>query len=149
MSKTSVSIWNFGSVNKIKIHKNGTINKDAVKAFSNGQCHSLALAIHELTGFPIYGVCDWSNSENDPGHVVVKNPKNGGFIDIGGYGAVGRWRKKWGHVTVHPLTIEQTKSLDAYLKPSVKKAIPFAKKVLEKINYKFKHSSAKIVKAAK
>lgn len=136
MSKTSVQVWNFGDIQKVEIHKNGTINKNAVRAYQNGQCHSLALAINKLTGFPIYGIADGNNLPTDPGHVVVKNPKNGGFIDIKGYGALARWRKKWGPVTVHPLTVEQTKNLDTYLRPSVSKAIPFAKKVLEKIGVK-------------
>jgi hypothetical protein len=133
MSKTSVNIWNFGDVNKIKIHKNGTINKNAVRAYKNGQCHSLALAIHFLTGWPIYGIADESNSPADPGHVVVKNPKNGGFVDIEGYGALGRWRKKWGPVTIHYLTTKQVETLDTYLKPQLKKALPFARKILTKI----------------
>jgi hypothetical protein len=137
MSKTSVQVWNFGDVDKIEIHKNGTINKNATRAYQNGQCHSLALAINKLVGWPIYGICDWSNTDDSPGHVVVRNPKNGGFVDIKGYGAVSRWRKKWGPVTVHPLTVEQTKNLDTYLRPSVIKAIPFAKKVLERIGYEY------------
>ena len=134
--KTTVPIWNLGSVNKISIHKNGTINKNAILAFKRGQCHSLALAINKLLGWPIYGICDVHNTDTDPGHVVVKNPKNGGYVDIEGYGAVGRWRKRWGIVTLHHLSPEQTKKLDTYLRPNVKKAIPFAKKVLKKIGIK-------------
>jgi hypothetical protein len=133
---TSVDIWNFGEILSIEINKNGTIDKNAMKAFSNGQCHSLAIALHKLTNWPIYGICDWSNSTDDPGHIVVKNPRNGGFVDIKGYGAVGRWRKKWGPVTVHLLTVDQVKHFDTYLKPVVAKARPFAKKILEQIGYK-------------
>ncbi len=135
MSKTSVHVWNFGDIDKVEIHKNGTINKNAIRAYQNGQCHSLALAINAITGWQIYGIADESNTETDPGHVVVKNPRNGGFIDIKGYGALQRWRKKWGPVTVHPLTVAQTKNLDSYLKPQIKKALPFAKKILKKIGY--------------
>ena len=132
MSKTSVHIWNFGDVDKIEIHKNGTINKNATKAFSNGQCHALAIAISMLTKCKIYGVCDCNNAPSDPGHLVVKHPKTGAYIDILGTGAVGRWRKKWGPVTLHELTIDQAKKLDSYLRPNIKAAKPFAKKLVEK-----------------
>lgn len=135
MSRTFLTIWNFGNVTKIDINKKGTIDANAKRCFQNGHCHSLALAINKLTGWPIYGICDQSNAITDPGHIVVKNPRNGGFIDIGGYGALARWRKKWGPVTVHLLTVEQTKNLDTYLRPQIKKAIPFAKKVLERVKY--------------
>lgn len=136
MPRVIVNIWNCGTKNKIDINSRGHINKNAIKAFKRGQCHALALAINKIMGWPIYGICDWSNTPSDPGHICVKNPKNGGYVDIDGYGAVQRWRDRWGDVTLHPLTPAQTYKLDTYLRPSVKKAIPFAKKVLENIGVK-------------
>lgn len=136
MPRVKVNIWNSGFRNSIDVNSRGNINKNAILAFKRGQCHALALALHKLTNWPIYGICDWSNTPADPGHVVVKNPKNGGYIDIEGYGAVQRWRKRWGDVTLHLLTPKQTYKLDTYLRPSVKKATPFARKVLENLKVK-------------
>lgn len=133
MSRTTVNIWNCGEKNKIDVSKSGDINRNAVLAFKRGQCHALALAINKLTKWPIYGICDNTNSKTDPGHVCVKNPKNGGYLDISGYGAVRRWRKRWGPVTIHQLTPKQAAKLDTYLRPSVTKAIPFAKKILASV----------------
>ncbi len=137
MSKTSIKVWDYGQTKKIKIHKNGTINSNAIQAYKNGNCHSLAVALHKITGWPIYGFVDQKNSITDPGHVVVRNPKNGGYLDIQGYGAATRWRKRWGPITIHPLTAYQAEfMLDSYMKADCEKAMPFAAKLLEKIGVK-------------
>lgn len=108
-------------------------DKSAPYVFTTGHCHSFALAVNKLTGWPIYGVCDKTNKVNDPGHCVNRNPKTGGYLDVKGYGAIRRWRKNWGPLTIHPLTAEQAKKLYSYVGPNVSAALPFAKKLLKQI----------------
>lgn len=139
MSKrVPVRIWdwdNYGTT-RVRIRKNGTINKSAMRAFHAGQCHSLALAIHALTGWAIYGIVGKGDTEKSPAHIVVRNPRNKGFIDIGGYGAITRWRKRHGQIAIILLKPEDIYKFDSYLIPNIKAAMPFARKVLEGINIK-------------
>lgn len=58
----------------------GVLDDAAFAAFTQGQCHALALAIHEETGWPTYGCED---GEGDLEHLVVKTP-DGRILDISG-----------------------------------------------------------------
>lgn len=131
----TVTIWSWYDREKLYINPDGIIDHNAIRAFTSGQCHALAIAIHRLSGkkWGLFGLCDYQNEPSDPGHVVVKVPKTGAYLDINGPGVLARWRKKYGPITIHPLTEEQAKSqLLTYLKPCIKQAIPFAKTLMEK-----------------
>lgn len=136
MSKrTPIRIWDWDSygTKRIRIRKNGVVNRNAKLAFASGQCHAFALAMHSLTNWPIYGIVGKDDTENSPAHIVVKNPKNGGYLDIKGYGAVTKWRKTHGKVKVISLKPEQIYKFDGYLLPDIKAAMPFAKRLLENL----------------
>jgi len=132
MGKTTVKIWNHSGygTKKVKIHKNGTLDYNASLAFRAGHCHSLALAFFALVGWPIYAIIGSTDSFDSPGHIVVKNPKNGAFVDIQGTRAVRRYKKIWGKVELRPVKPEEIYKFDTYLCPNVKAALPFAQKIL-------------------
>ena len=114
----------------------GVIDITAQKVFTRGHCHSLALALHELTKWPIYGV---DISDGTPGHFVVKTPK-GKFLDIEGLHTADTWHNINKNST-RPSTIFKWSSgrRSIYFKPEVKKATPFAKAVLKKYYKKGKY----------
>lgn len=58
----------------------GVIDDRSMLAFTNGHCHSLALAIHERTGWETVGLYSGSGSLE---HVLAADPA-GRFVDIGG-----------------------------------------------------------------
>lgn len=62
----------------------GEICEDAVAVFTMGQCHALALALHEATGWQIVGCDDdeW-DPERGPKHFAVRHP-SGRLLDIAG-----------------------------------------------------------------
>lgn len=116
--------------NGIEVSDKGTIDNNAKKAFTNGQCHALAAALHDLTGWPIFGLQD--SSDCFPGgHVIVKSPK--GFLDIGGLNAKDRWEEEWRKCELIPITRARiSQGLPAYKKANVEAAIPFAKSLIKK-----------------
>lgn len=86
-----------------------------------------------MKGWPIFGFVGSGDSHDSPGHVVVQNPKNKAYVDIEGAGAAKRWRRKWGAIEIHPLKPEEIYYFDTYFPPDVKKALPFAKRVLQEM----------------
>jgi hypothetical protein len=58
----------------------GVLDERARAAFLHGQCHALALAVHEVTGWPIVGAEDESL---DICHFLVRVP-DGRLLDITG-----------------------------------------------------------------
>jgi hypothetical protein len=112
------------------------IDKDVVDTFTRGQCHALALAIHEQTQLPLAGV--WRLFEDPesetPAHVVVLLP-DGDLLDIEGPGVECRWSDIYGAaVIVKPLEVEYVHDLHNrdYSKPRMEEAKPRAKAVLKK-----------------
>ena len=108
------------------------LKKDGVvTTFTFGHCHSLALAIHELTGWPLVGLYrlyrPWSNMEETPDHVVVKTPK-GKLLDISGLDNV---RGYSGEVK---FTKDEVERFRDYRKPDTKMARPFAVVLLRSIS---------------
>lgn len=125
--------WGFIGLTETEINNKGMLNNDAKRVFVRGQCHSLALAIREITGWPLYGLVDREdgNTSTSPSHVVVRTP-NGAYIDVNGPGAVKRWRKQYPRTKLcrmYPSRIKQ--GLGNYLPLDVSAARPFAKAVLE------------------
>jgi hypothetical protein len=121
----------------------GVLDKAASMAFRRGQCHALALAIHELTGWPIKGLGDYDRP-NSPAHCVVWCPKLRGYVDV--RGRVSRKyfyrRNGWKVINrrVRPVEIE---SFEDYLKPNMEAARAFAKTVLRNLKIEFSTGTLK------
>lgn len=81
----------------------GVLDDAARRFFTSGQCHALALAISERTGWPIVGInwrapgcdcnddfdldgtwCECDSEECFPRHVVVRHP-SGRLLDVRGW----------------------------------------------------------------
>lgn len=133
----------FGAI-PIPVPNDGTITDDVCHVFVSGQCHSLAIELHKLTKWPIFGL--WNLNDNvlpGPAHCVVKSPK--GFLDINGLGAVEKMQGAWKttNVPVRKLTAKEIRdNLDnwGYLKPVPAKVKPFAKSLLKEYKANKFHS---------
>ncbi len=105
------------------------IDSNAISTFTCGQCHALALAIHEETRLPLAGL--WLSYEDPeittPAHVVAVLP-NGSLLDIQGPGAEDRWEGP-----VKRMLLKEVKNLHNrdYREPLFEYARPYAKAVLE------------------
>lgn len=123
--------WFFG--NKVPITLTaGKIDNAAREVFMNGQCHSLALAIHKLKGWDIYGITD---SDGDFIHILVSSPK--GYLDINGLDAHSKFIKQWGASVNSIDNLKALKPVDilnihGYFKANPKKAESFAKAIIKK-----------------
>lgn len=116
----------------------GVIDERAVRAFTRGQCHALALALHEKKGWDLYGLFSKYNFENfpidiedgliTPSHVIVRSDK-GEYIDIMGIGADCRWSHRAELVPVQKGHVLQYEDID-YLEPEMEVANKFVEPVL-------------------
>jgi hypothetical protein len=111
----------------------GVINEEARLAFYRGQCHALALALNSLTGWQIKGVSRaWRSTDDAPDHCVVWCLKLRAYVDI--KGAHNRAPKLndscKSRVVNRRLSARKVPTLDGYLKPNVKAAMPFARTIL-------------------
>lgn len=70
----------------------GTLDERAVHAFTEGQCHALALVLHERTGWPLRWIED---EEGDPTHCYVLAPDGRG-LDIAGSHDRDEFIEAWG-----------------------------------------------------
>lgn len=59
------------------------IDENAVVEFTTGACGYLAVALHDLTGWPIYAEYDPPPHDDYVAHMWVENP-DGCAVDIGG-----------------------------------------------------------------
>jgi hypothetical protein len=87
----------------------GVIDDDAVRAFTQGQCHALALALHERTGWPIRQL---ENDEGEPFHLYVETP-DGRALDITGAHDRDEFRQAWCAAFDEPSTPEMAHKLPA------------------------------------
>jgi hypothetical protein len=78
----------------------GVLDYDAMGAFTTGQCHALALEVHRITGWELWGLWEYYNLQDHeeggletPGHVIVKTFE-GEYVDVQGIGAEKRWSKQ-------------------------------------------------------
>lgn len=131
----TVQRWGYLGPEHIDINNRGVIDSKARKAFMHGQCHSLAMAIRKLTGWPMFGFVDWDDGDKptSPGHISVWVPELEDYVDIAGRQALARWKEVYPDVEVHqiyPSTIKRGMSM--YLPLDVDAAIPYAKTVLRK-----------------
>ena len=122
----------------------------ALKAFTQGQCHSFALAVHQLTGWTLaaiafdtseFGREDIYSGERDaePAHILCLTP-DGQLFDIHGTGARRNLQRAPAH-RVQPTDEARVRSLQTYLKPNLEAALPFARTLLEKEGYTWEAES--------
>ena len=130
-----VQRWGYLGPEHIEINNKGVIDSKARKAFMHGQCHSLALAIRQLTGWPMFGFVDWEDGDKptSPGHIAVWVPELEDYVDIAGRQALARWREVFPDAEVHriyPSIIKR--GMHMYLPLNVDAAMPYARSVLRK-----------------
>jgi len=77
----------------------GVLDDRAVRAFVGGQCHALALALHERTGWPLAWVED---DEGEPKHCFVLDPQRTQHaVDIAGVHRRDELVRRWGACERH------------------------------------------------
>lgn len=52
----------------------GVVNEFVVHIFKSGQCHSLALALHDILGWPIMGMYSHYGGDRHTSHYMVRCP---------------------------------------------------------------------------
>jgi hypothetical protein len=105
---------------------------------SDGNCMSIALALHLITGWPIYRVRQHKDPAVKVGHVFVKSPK--GYLDFGGLGAERHWSDEPSEIrSAHDWAafdgLEESESREPGVRGTrltVELAIPLAKALLER-----------------
>jgi hypothetical protein len=97
------------------------ITSETKIVFTHGQCHSLAVAIHDMTGWELFGQLGFSD---EPSHVFVKSPF--GFLDIEGNNA-----GAWYDGEPYPLSREEILQFRTYKPCDPENARPFAELVLK------------------
>ena len=117
----------------------GVVDKEAKIAFTRGQCHALALTLHQLTGWPIKGVSYYRrNSWEAPSHWLVYWREQRVYVDIEGakkHPWIGGAKLV---VTHRRLSPKRAKSgLDGYKRPDLAAAMPFARTILKQIAEKY------------
>ena len=136
MTNKRVKIWNGRGGNRtveltIGDDGFGILDDAARQAFTKGHCHSLALAIHQLTGWPIKGA--GYNSYESPLHTLNYDPTSKRYVDVDGRSS----RPGYGFKITHSrVRVQDVKTFDGYLKPDVKVALPFAKSLLRDLGIK-------------
>jgi len=108
----------------------GVIDRAAKIAFTEGQCHALAIAFHDATGWPIIGI---GGDPDSPSHFVVYDPKIDDFVDIGGPKA---FTRDWGEhrYMLKEFTRDEAIQPEFYQKADIKAAIPFVKTLMEQLD---------------
>jgi hypothetical protein len=149
MRKVSMKYWNWGRKCETSVQISddglGVVDEEARKVFLRGQCHALALAIHELTGWTIKGLGGpyGGDSPDSPAHCVVYCPALKSYVDITGRVSRNYWRnqRNW-KVINRRVTPELAKNFRYYMKPDVVTARKFAKTILLGLGVDF-HSPVK------
>jgi hypothetical protein len=109
----------------------GVLDEGARVTFTNGHCHSLALAIHRLTGWAIcgadYATDDFEGYEHVPNHVFIQRP-DGEYLDVTGVFDPGeQWG--WDVEEIDPERVEGNFE-DCYLAERADDARPWAEAVI-------------------
>jgi len=105
----------------------GIIGPKARHVFVSGHCHSLALAIHEATGWDVIG----DNWRPCPGHVAVRIPDDGSILDIQGKHDPDTWENHWGTITDLELDVVYDAFDGDYREPDVDAASYWVRPVIE------------------
>ncbi len=118
---------NYGTIELPKIPR---ITEDVITVFKFGHCHSLALAIHDLTKWQLVGLYrPWRDENETPDHVVIKMP-DGHLLDIKGVDELKRYRRP-----PVPFTREEIVNFKDYRPANPKMAQPYAVKLLQRVGY--------------
>lgn len=141
MTETATVKLAWGGTEKVTIRDGkGVIDEAASHAFTNGQCHAFAIAMHDLTGWPIIGIggteligIGGTEPEYSPGHFVVYDPNLDSFVDIDGPGAEKRFDWIMRRRT-EEFTREKALKPEYYQKPNLKVAKAFAQTVLQELD---------------
>jgi hypothetical protein len=140
MENLTVTVWSWFGEDEVELHP-GQLDDAAELAFSSGQCHALALAIHELRPDWEIGGLQWQHiypGENPadedfegelPDHVVVRNPDTGELLDVAGWDVRYRWADDFR--PLDPEYIENGLTEVGYLQPNLEVAREFAPLVLQ------------------
>jgi hypothetical protein len=136
----------------MRLSYRGNPTKQVLETFLNGHCHSFALALNELTGWPFFGLFDRGNvewtlferiigisdaaKEGVPHHVVLQGPK--GLVDVSGNIA---GHGLWEGFSAEPISEREVRAIrfcdcddEACGGPDIALARPIAEWVLAKLN---------------
>lgn len=119
-------VWDLGVPETVEIAGDGIIDEHVRHVFSFGQCHSFAVAVHKLTGWPLRAV-DNQGDDGIPDHIMVETP-NGRLFDITGFEREGNYGD------ARPISIARlnklTKRPKCYLPLDLDIAMPYAQSLL-------------------
>ena len=149
MRKVNMHYWSWGRKENLSVTISddglGVVDEYAQIVFLRGQCHALALAIHELTGWTIVGLGDPANDDtpDSPAHCVVYCPALKSYVDIKGRVPRDYYRKakNWKLIN-RKVPPELAKNFRNYMEPDVATARAFAKTILTGLGVDF-HSPVK------
>jgi hypothetical protein len=94
--------------------------------FTHGQCHALAVALHEILGWPIYGIFDSWGPDKTTYHYMLQCPR-GGFADVTGFHCFDCGYRK---TTKRTILAHRNKD---FVKPAMEFARHYAPLVIEKL----------------
>jgi hypothetical protein len=80
------TVWGYRPELTVKDGR-GVVDENASYAFTHGQCHAFAIAMHDITGWPIIGI---GGEPDTPSHFCVYDPHIDDFVDIDGAGVFNR-----------------------------------------------------------
>jgi len=113
----------------------GVIDVNAERVFKHGQCHSMALALHRETGWPMVSFKDETDLHDSPGHCAVYCPQLDEYVDVEGVGAFTRYaeRCKMFARTAKVVPVESVDKLKDYLPVRAEDARSFAQAVVKQV----------------
>jgi hypothetical protein len=109
----------------------GVLDSRALLAFTQGQCHGLALALAEKTGWPLVKI---ESAERTCLHVCVERP-DGALIDVTGAHTAGELQQAAPGTTLRPTDADQVECLtqeEGWAAPATAAARLWADAVLER-----------------
>jgi hypothetical protein len=107
----------------------GVVDGRAREAFTTGQCHALALALHQATGWDLLAAGVAGRAECCPAHWAVRVP-DGRVLDIEGVHGYREFTGEWG--SVRPVTVDRWREAHhcCYLPANLQAAKFFVRPVL-------------------
>lgn len=124
----------------VVINDAGIVDDNAIRAFTYGQCHALALAIRKLSGLPLVGIWrDYDRDKDEPAHIAVLLP-NGELLDIQGLDVESRWPVR----KIKRVSESKVKGYEYYVEPNLKAAEPFAKTLIKKYSKEINEANKQV-----